>query len=130
MPSGQLLRKNKASLSAAAGSRTKPLSNATATVKPSCKRRGSQDADVEIAGNGVEVHTRDPLRLHEGLTVAVAFDKGFVREPAAAVKIPLFLLSNWPLGIPIAIFAVMFYLWWTRGRDPRLRPIAAQYEPP
>ena len=24
----------------------------------------------------------------------------------------------------------MFYLWWTRGRDPRLRPIAAQYEPP
>jgi uncharacterized membrane protein len=25
---------------------------------------------------------------------------------------------------------LMFYLWWTRGRDPRLRPIAAQYEPP
>jgi uncharacterized membrane protein len=24
----------------------------------------------------------------------------------------------------------MFYLWWTQGRDPRLRPIAAQYEPP
>jgi uncharacterized membrane protein YgcG len=24
----------------------------------------------------------------------------------------------------------MFCVWWTRGRDPRLRPIAAQYEPP
>ena len=24
----------------------------------------------------------------------------------------------------------MFRLWWTKGRDPRLRPIAAQYEPP
>ena len=24
----------------------------------------------------------------------------------------------------------MFWLWWNKGRDPRLRPIAAQYEPP
>ena len=24
----------------------------------------------------------------------------------------------------------MLYLWWTHGRDPHLRPIAAQYEPP
>src|SRR5947207_7769620 len=24
----------------------------------------------------------------------------------------------------------MFWLWWTKGRDPRLHPIAAQYEPP
>jgi uncharacterized membrane protein YgcG len=24
----------------------------------------------------------------------------------------------------------MLWLWWTRGRDPRLRPIAAQYQPP
>ena len=104
--------------------------NIRANVFTGAYRSRAQDADVEIAGNGVEVHTRDPLRLHEGLTVAVAFDKGFVREPAAADKLALFLRSNWPLGIPIAIFAVMFYLWWTRGRDPRLRPIAAQYEPP
>ena len=90
----------------------------------------AQDADVDIAGNGVEVHAREALRLHAGLTVAVAFDKGFVREPTAANKVALFFRSNWPLGIPVAAFALMFYLWWTRGRDPRLRPIAAQYEPP
>jgi uncharacterized membrane protein YgcG len=81
-------------------------------------------------GNGVEVHTRDPLRYHEGLTVAVAFDKGFVHEPTGIDKISLFLRSNWPLGLPFVTFVIMFYLWWTRGRDPRLRPIAAQYEPP
>jgi uncharacterized membrane protein len=104
--------------------------NIRANVFTGAYRSRAQDADVEIAGNGIEVHTRDPLRLHEGLTVAVAFDKGFVREPTAADKLALFLRSNWPLGIPIATFAVMFYLWWTRGRDPRLRPIAAQYEPP
>ena len=85
---------------------------------------------MDIAGNGVEVRTREPLHLHEGLTVAVAFDKGFVHEPTAANKLALFFRSNWPLGIPIAAFVAMFYLWWTRGRDPRLRPIAAQYEPP
>jgi uncharacterized membrane protein len=87
-------------------------------------------ADVDIAGNGVEVRTREPLRFHEGLTVAVAFDKGFVREPTAVDKAVLFFRSNWPLGIPIVAFLAMFYLWWTRGRDPRLRPITAQYEPP
>jgi uncharacterized membrane protein len=104
--------------------------NIRANVFTGAYRSRAQNADVDIAGNGVEVRAREPLRLHEGLTVAVAFDKGFVHEPTAASKLTLFFRSNWPLGIPIAAFAVMFYLWWTRGRDPRLRPIAAQYEPP
>jgi uncharacterized membrane protein len=104
--------------------------NIRANVFTGAYRSRAQNADVDIAGNGVEVRTREPLRLHEGLTVAVAFDKGFVHEPTAANKLALFFRSNWPLGIPIGAFVVMFYLWWTRGRDPRLRPIAAQYEPP
>src|SRR5712671_1094355 len=104
--------------------------NIRANVFTGAYRSRAQNADVDIAGNGVEVRTREPLRWHEGLTVAVAFDKGFVHEPSAAGKLALFFRSNWPLGIPIAAFAAMFYLWWTRGRDPRLRPIAAQYEPP
>jgi len=93
-------------------------------------RSTAHDADVQIAGNGVEVRTREPLRYHEGLTVAVAFDKGFVHEPTAFDKTSLFLRSNWPLFLPLVAFTIMFYLWWNYGRDPRLRPIAAQYEPP
>jgi uncharacterized membrane protein len=104
--------------------------NIRANVFTGAYRSRAQNADAEIAGNGVEVRTREPLRLQEGLTVAVAFDKGFVHEPTAAAKMVMFFRSNWPLGIPIAAFLVMFYLWWTRGRDPRLRPITAQYEPP
>ena len=104
--------------------------NVRTNVFTGAYRSRAQNADVDIAGNGVEVHTRDPLRLHEGLTVAVAFDKGFVHEPTAASKVAFFFRSNWPLVIPIVAFVAMFYLWWTRGRDPRLRPIAAQYEPP
>jgi len=93
-------------------------------------RSTAHDADVEIAANGAEFRTRDPLRYHEGLTVAVAFDKGFVHEPTALDRASLFLRSNSPLALPLLAFAIMFYLWWTRGRDPRLRPIAPQYEPP
>lgn len=101
-----------------------------ANVFTGAYRSTAREADIEIASNGVEFRTRDPLRYHEGLTVAVAFDKGVVREPTAFDKAVLFLRSNWPLGLPLVTFGLMFYLWWTRGRDPRLRPIAAQYEPP
>jgi uncharacterized membrane protein len=104
--------------------------NIRANIFTGAYRSRAQNADVEIVGTGVDVRTREPLRLHEGLTVAIAFDKGFVHEPTTTAKFVRFFRSNWPLGIPIAVFAVMFYLWWTRGRDPRLRPIAAQYEPP
>jgi hypothetical protein len=93
-------------------------------------RSTGQDATVEISGTGVDVGTRSPLSMHEGLTLAVAFDKGIVREPTALSKCIRVLRSNWPLLIPIGTFLAMFWWWWTRGRDPRLRPIAAQYEPP
>lgn len=93
-------------------------------------RSRAREAVAEIAGTGVDVHTTAPLAMHEGLTVAVAFDKGALREPTALEKLSDFLGSNWPLFIPIIAFVLMFWLWYTRGRDPRLRPIAAQYDPP
>jgi uncharacterized membrane protein len=90
----------------------------------------AKDAEIDVAGNGVEVQTTLPLPYHAGLTVAVAIDKGAIQEPTAADEFLRFLRSNWPLLLPVVVFCLMFYLWWTRGRDPRLRPIAAQYEPP
>src|SRR3977135_4348572 len=101
--------------------------NIRANIFTGAYRSRAQNADIEIAGNGVEVRTREPLHLHEGLTVAVAFDKGFVHEPTAASRFAQILRSNWPLGIPIAAFVAMLYLWWTHGRDPHLRSIAPQY---
>ncbi|HWZ99241.1 MAG TPA: DUF2207 domain-containing protein [Candidatus Dormibacteraeota bacterium] len=93
-------------------------------------RSTGKQAEAEVVGNGVEVHTTAPLGYHEGLTIAVAFDKGLVHAPTAIDRAVLFLRSNWPLFLPIVAFVGMFWLWWTRGRDPRLRPIAAQYNPP
>ena len=105
-------------------------SNLRANVFTGAYRASGRNATAEIAGTGVDVRTTSPLGIHEGLTVAVAFDKGSVREPSSLSRFFLYLRSNWPLGLPIAAFFFMFWLWWTRGRDPRLRPIAAQYEPP
>jgi uncharacterized membrane protein YgcG len=90
----------------------------------------AHDARAEVDTNSVEVRSTEPLQIRQGLTVAVAFDKGTVHEPTAADKAILFLRSNWPMIIPVLTFFLMFYAWWTRGRDPRLRPIATQYEPP
>jgi len=93
---------------------------------------GSQekDADVETSGHSVRLTMRRQLAFHEGLTAVVGWDKGLVREPSAADNAAMFLRSNWPLVIPIGVFAVMFWLWYMRGRDPRLNPISVQYTPP
>ncbi len=90
----------------------------------------SQDARTEVAGSLVSVEMQRPLAFHEGLTAVVGWDKGFVHAPTAAQGIERFLASNWPLGIPIAAFFVMAWVWWSRGRDPRRNPIAVQYDPP
>jgi len=93
-------------------------------------RSTGREATAEVVGTGVDVNTTAPLGLHEGLTIAVAFDKGAVREPTRTDTFFLYLQSNWAFFIPIVAFVLMFWLWWTKGRDPRLRPITAQYEPP
>jgi hypothetical protein len=89
-----------------------------------------QSASVDVSGNSVRVLAQRPLGVREGLTVVVGWDKGIVREPGLLAKIGDALLSNWPLFLPIGVFAVMFWLWHTRGRDPALGSIAPQYEPP
>jgi len=105
-------------------------SNIRATAFTGVYGSRTKDAEIDIAGNAVEVQTTAALPYHAGLTMAVAIDKGVIREPTAADLVGRFLRSNWPLLLPVVVFFLMFRLWWTRGRDPRLRPIAAQYEPP
>jgi len=90
----------------------------------------ARNANVETSGNLVVAKTTQPLAFHEGLTIVVGWDKGAVHEPTWAENAARFLRSNWPLVVPIFAFVGMFYIWYTRGRDPRLKPISVQYEPP
>ena len=90
----------------------------------------SQDANIEVNATSISIRSRHPLRFHEGLTTVIGWDKGLVREPTTLDWILLYLRSNGILILPLLAFAIMFYLWWTKGRDPRRQPISVQYEPP
>jgi hypothetical protein len=90
----------------------------------------AQDAQVEILGSNVDVRTTRPLAYREGLTIAIAWDKGFVSEPSRSQLFVQFVQSNWPLIIPVMVFFLMLWLWYTRGRDPQVGSVAVQYGPP
>ncbi|HWG59553.1 MAG TPA: DUF2207 domain-containing protein [Candidatus Acidoferrales bacterium] len=90
----------------------------------------AEDATVSTNDNEISVHTTHALAYREGLTVVAGFDKGIVRQPTVGAKILMFLRSNWPFAIPIAVFLLMLWLWWTRGRDPRHGAVVVQYDPP
>ncbi|HXP82046.1 MAG TPA: DUF2207 domain-containing protein [Verrucomicrobiae bacterium] len=93
-------------------------------------RSRGQDAEVTASDSTVGVYMTRPLSFHEGLTIVVGWDKGFVKEPGTSDLIGQFLVSNWPIFLPIPVFLFMFWLWSSRGRDPRVGPIAVQYAPP
>jgi hypothetical protein len=90
----------------------------------------TQDAEVTVSDNVVEIRANHPLGYRQGLTAVVGFDKGLVHEPTVSDQIAQFLQSNWPLFIPVIVLFVMCWLWWTRGRDPERDVITVQYEPP
>jgi hypothetical protein len=62
--------------------------------------------------------------------VVVGWDKGLIPAPTTLEKVLAFVRSNFPLLFPVVAFVLMYALWSRRGRDPRLRPIAVQYEAP
>lgn len=93
---------------------------------------GSQEAAAVSAVRGptVTVNSTRVLSFREGLTVAVAWDRGAVARPTAARKVGNFLRANGILFVPLFVAAVMGAFWWRVGRDPRRRPIAVQYDAP
>jgi len=93
-----------------------------------------QAARITLGESEVSFRTTRGLNFREGLTVAVGWNPGVIHRPSRLEQVAWFLRSNWQVlllfSIPLGVFAVMFWLWVTRGRDPRRRPIAPQYEPP
>ncbi|GKS65822.1 hypothetical protein YTPLAS72_31260 [Nitrospira sp.] len=89
-----------------------------------------QEAEVRITGPEILYQMTRPLGFREGLTAVVGWDKGTIAEPTSLQLAGLFLRSNWPVAIPMVVCGLMWRLWYVRGRDPHLRPIAVAYEPP
>jgi hypothetical protein len=71
------------------------------------------------------------LPAAEGLTLIVAWPQGTIHKPASSQQLGWFISDNWPIGLPFIVLIVMFFLWYTRGRDPKGRgTIIPIYEPP
>jgi uncharacterized membrane protein len=90
-----------------------------------------QPARVSVDGAVVTSEAAGTLPARGGLTVDVYIPQGILHAPGALTKVGRFIRSNPVLTLPLWAFAVMFTLWWYKGRDPDAgMSVAPMYEPP
>ncbi len=90
-----------------------------------------RDATAVVSGADVVFETRNPLPMRGGMTIDIFIPKDTLKEPGAITRAFWFLGSNPIMFLPLVSFAVMFALWWYKGRDPDPgRSVAPMYEPP
>ena len=90
-----------------------------------------QDATVTVNGNVVRVVTNNLLDMREGLTADVYINKGVLTQPSRLTFAIWFLRSNVVVLLPLWALIVMFFFWWTKGRDPKPDvSVAPMYDPP
>jgi uncharacterized membrane protein len=94
---------------------------------------GSAERNVTSDVNGADTvfETTNPLPMRGGMTIDIFVPKGILKEPGAISRFIWFLGSNPIVFLPFVTLAVMFTLWWYKGRDPDAgRSVAPMYEPP
>ncbi|MBD3401324.1 DUF2207 domain-containing protein, partial [candidate division GN15 bacterium] len=87
----------------------------------------------DVTDEGVRFESTASLDDREGMTVALAWDKGVVTEPSAWQQFlwRTNLRENWVFILPILALGFMIFHWHRRGRDPNVREaVAVQYDPP
>jgi len=91
-----------------------------------------KDCSFEVKENGEIVFlAKKSFSPGEGLTIALGWPKGVVKEPSFLSKILWRLECFWPLFIPFFVFVYLFRKWFKEGRDSKIKkPIVVQYEPP
>lgn len=99
--------------------------------------QGAQGQDyrfVDQGGGTLFFETTRKLAVGEGLTVAAAWPKGFVREPTQAERAVAFLGDNRGIAYgTIGLALVLAYyltVWFRVGRDPEPGTIIPLFEPP
>ncbi len=122
-----------------------PIDHVTATVHFPASASGSlraqaftgvygstqRDATATVNGSDVQFETNNSLPMRGGMTIDVYIPKGILSEPGALTKLLWFLGGNPVVFLPLVTFAVMFPLWWYKGRDPNAgMSVAPMYEPP
>ena len=54
----------------------------------------------------------------EGMTVAIRYPEALIAPVFVQTKIIWFLSDNWWVFIPVIVFALMYGVWYVKGRDP------------
>ena len=87
-----------------------------------------------ISDGSAVFETTAVLLPHEGLTIVISWDKGFVTPPGQLRKLNWLLSDNLSLLIVLCgLAAMLLYLlpvWRTLGRDPEEGLVVTRYEPP
>ena len=94
---------------------------------------GSTQHEVtsSVDGASVTFETTNPLPIRGGMTADVYIPNGIIERPGALTRLIWFLESNPIIFLPFVTLAVMFTLWYYKGRDPDAgRSVAPMYEPP
>jgi uncharacterized membrane protein len=122
-----------------------PIDHAAATVQFQDSAAGSlraqaftgvygstqRDAISKVDGAQAQFETSNPLPMRGGLTIDVYVPGGILEEPSGLTKFLWFLGGNPIVFLPLVTFAVMFTVWWYKGRDPDPEmSVAPMYEPP
>jgi uncharacterized membrane protein len=90
-----------------------------------------RDATSKVDGADAQFETSNPLPMRGGMTIDIYVPKGILKEPRALTRLFWFITGNPIIFLPVATFAVMFTLWWHKGRDPDSGvSVAPMYEPP
>ncbi len=100
-------------------------------------RQGSSNSNAhatEQYGNRISFETTSGLGPKEGLTVAVSWPKGIVKEPSTADKAFHFLGDNNQamVGLSGLLLLLLYYViaWAGVGKDPDAGAIIPRFEPP
>ena len=99
--------------------------------------RGATGKDFHVItgiGGSVMFSTTRPLRKKEGLTIAVAWPKGLVRQPTAGEQAGFFFKDNAPALAAVLgfVFILCYYMavWIRVGRDLPAGTVVPLFEPP
>lgn len=99
--------------------------------------QGSRDDNAQIvseAPGDIRIRTTAPLGPEEGLTVAVAWEKGVVSPPPASAAARTWVQDNSPLAAGalglLGLLAYYFHAWRRAGRDPKAGTVVPIFAPP
>jgi uncharacterized membrane protein YgcG len=99
--------------------------------------QGAKDGNAEIVSERpgeIVFRTTVPLGRKEGLTVAVAWQKGLVTAPRRPSAARLWLQDNGPMAAGVlalsGLLAYYFHAWRRAGRDPEPGTIVPIFSPP